>query len=48
MLHSKDWAVMHLSEQYRPVFFEPVVQIVNGKKEEVMQRVTPDVDMRMR
>ena len=46
--HSKDWAVMHLSEQFRPLFYKPVRQIVGGKETIVMQPVTPDVEMRMK
>lgn len=46
--HSKDWAVMHLSEQFRPLFYKPVRQIVGGKETIVMQPVIPDVEMRMK
>lgn len=46
--HSKDWAVMHLPEQFRPVFFEPVIQIINGKEELIMKRIDPVVEMKMR
>ena len=46
--HSKDWAVMHLPEQFRPLFFKPVKQIVDGVGRVVMQRVTPEVEMRMK
>ena len=46
--HSKDWAVMHLPEQFRPLFFKPVKQIVDGVERVVMQRVTPEVEMRMK
>ena len=46
--HSKDWAVMHLPEQFRPLFYEPTIQVIDGKKQVVMQRLSPDVEMRMR
>ena len=46
--HSKDWAVMHLPEQFRPMFYKPVVQIINGKQEVVMQKIIPEVEMKMR
>lgn len=46
--HSKDWAVMHLPEQFRPLFFKSVKQIVDGMERVVMQRVTPEVEMRMK
>lgn len=46
--HSKDWAVMHLPEQFRPLFFKLVKQIVDGVERVVMQRVTPEVEMRMK
>ena len=46
--HSKDWAVMHLPEQFRPMFYKPVVQMINGKQEVVMQKIIPEVEMKMR
>ena len=42
--HSKDWAVMHLPEQFRPMFYKPVVQMINGKQEVVMQKIIPEAD----
>ena len=46
--HSKDWAVMHLPEQFRPLFYERTVEVVDGKEQVVMKRLSPDLEMRMR
>ena len=46
--HSKDWAVMYLPEQFRPLFYERTVEVVDGKEQVVMKRLSPDMEMRMR
>ncbi|KAK8792348.1 hypothetical protein WA588_004846 [Blastocystis sp. NMH] len=43
-----DWAVMHLADEYRPLFYERVEQVVDGEHKVVMKRVEPDLDMRMK
>ncbi|KAK8800750.1 hypothetical protein WA158_000075 [Blastocystis sp. Blastoise] len=46
--HSKDWAVMHLPEQYRPLFYVPLKEVRNGKEVTIMKRMYPDVEMKMK
>lgn len=43
-----DWAVMHLADEYRPLFYERVEQVVDGEHKVVMKRMEPDLDMRMK
>ncbi len=42
--HSKEWAVMHLPPQYRPLFFEPSMECVEGKEKIVMKPMIPSLE----
>ena len=46
--HCKGWAVMHLPENFRPLFYRPITQQVDGVEKTVMEKVTFVSDMMMK
>lgn len=46
--HCKGWAVMHLPENFRPLFYRPTTQQVDGVEKTVMEKITFISDMMMK